>query len=66
MGGETFRRDLKGDKELPHEGLGEGQAGLGGPASTKGLRRDRGRCVQETERPVWQLNAIRWDIREHS
>lgn len=37
-----------------------------GPASTKVLRWDQSWCLQETEkRPVWQVNSIRPDTREH-
>lgn len=36
-----------------------------GPASTKALRWDQSWCLQETKRPVWQVNATRPDIREH-
>ena len=59
-GEETLRRDLKVNKEWPREVLGEG-----GPASTKALRWAQCWCLQETKRPVWQVNATRPDIREH-
>lgn len=61
---ETLRRDLKINRSCYLHGWGQGRLGRGA-SKCKGSEVGTELYVRETERrPVWQLNAIRPDIRE--